>query len=62
MKLFKLRSQIDFEIHVKEVGLRGTRIETENSGNDLAGFDQFKSGYPLNYGEKIIMISRVWCV
>ena len=31
------------ELHVREVKKRGTRIEIENSGYDLAGFDHFKS-------------------
>ena len=42
-KLLELRSENDIELHVKEVEKRGTRIEIENSGYNLAGFDHFKS-------------------
>ena len=42
-KLLDLRSKNEIELHVKEIEKRGTRIEIENSGNNLAGFDHFKS-------------------
>ena len=42
-EILELRSPNDFELHVKEVEKRGTRIEIENSGYNLAGFDHFKS-------------------
>ena len=38
-KLTELRSENDTKLHVKEVEKRGTRIEIENSGYTLAGFD-----------------------
>ena len=38
-KFLELRSENDIELHVKEVEKRGTRIEIENSGYILAGFD-----------------------
>ena len=41
--LLELRSENDIELHVKEVENRGTRIEIENIGYNLAGFDHFKS-------------------
>ena len=43
LELLELRSQVDIELHVKKVEKRGTRIETEKSGYNLAAFDQFKS-------------------
>ena len=42
-KLSELRFQNDFELQVKEVEKRGSRREIENSGNNLATFDQFES-------------------
>ena len=36
-------SQNDTELHVREVEKRGTRKEIENSGNNSARFDHFKS-------------------
>ena len=42
-ELLELRSQNDNELHVKEVENWGTRIEIENRGYILAGFDIFKS-------------------
>ena len=42
-KLLELRSENDVELHVKEVEKRGTRIEIENSGYNLAGFDHCKN-------------------
>ena len=41
-KLSELRSQKLIELHVK-VEKRGTRIEIENRGFNLAGFDDFRS-------------------
>ena len=38
-----LRSENDIELHVMEAEKRGIRIEIENSGYILAGFDHFKS-------------------
>ena len=45
-ELLELRSEHDVELHVKEVEERGTRIEIENSGYNLAAFDHFKSERP----------------
>ena len=42
-KLLELRSENDIQLHVKEVGKRGTRIEIGNSGCNLVGFDLFQS-------------------
>ena len=42
-KFLQPKSENDIEKHVKEVEKRGTRIEIENSGYTLAGFDYFKS-------------------
>ena len=42
-KVLELISENDIELHVKEVEKRGTRIEIENSGNNLISFDYFKS-------------------
>ena len=42
-KLLELRSENDIELNVKEVAKRGTRIEVENIGYNLAGFRRFKS-------------------
>ena len=42
-ELLELRSENDIELHVKEVEKRGTRIEIENSGYNLAGCDHFKN-------------------
>ena len=42
-KLLQLQSQNDIELHVKGVEKKATRIEIENSGYNLAGFDHFKS-------------------
>ena len=42
-EILELRSQNDIGLHVKEVEKRGTRMEIENSGYNLAGFDHFKS-------------------
>ena len=39
----ELRSQNDIDLHVKEIEKRGTRVEIENIGCSLAGFDHFKS-------------------
>ena len=41
-KLLELRSENNIELHVGEVEKRGTRIELENSGYNLACFDHFK--------------------
>ena len=41
-KLLELKSENDIQLHVKEFGKRGTRMEIENSGYNLAGFDLFK--------------------
>ena len=38
----ELSSQIDIELHVKEVEKMGTGTETENSSYSLAGSDHFK--------------------
>ena len=38
-----LQSQNDIELHVQEVGKRGTRIRIESSRYILAGFDHFQS-------------------
>ena len=50
--LLELRSRNDIELHVKEVEKKIIRIETENSGYNLAGFDHFK-------GEILARIKRV---
>ena len=42
-KFLKLRSENDIELHVREVEKRSTRIERENSGYNVAGFDHFRS-------------------
>ena len=42
-KLLELISQNDFELHGKEVEKRGTRIQIENSGFNLAGFYLLKN-------------------
>ena len=42
-ELLELRSENNIELDVKEVKKRGTRIEIENSGCNLAGSDRFKS-------------------
>ena len=42
-KLLELRSENGSELHVEEVAKRGTRIEIENGGYNLASFDQYKS-------------------
>ena len=39
----ELRSENDIELYVKDVEKRGARMEIENSGYKLAGFDPFKS-------------------
>ena len=44
-KLLELRSENDIELHVKEVEERGTRIEVEISGYNLASFDHFKNEF-----------------
>ena len=41
--MLELRSQNDFELHVKDVEKRGTRIEKQKSGKNLARFDHSKS-------------------
>ena len=47
-ELSELGSHNDIELHYEEVGGRGTRIETENSGYGLAGFDHIKVKYSHN--------------
>ena len=42
-KLLELKSENGIELRVKEVEKRGTRIEKESSGYNIASFDQFKS-------------------
>ena len=42
-KLLELRCANNFELHVKEFEKRGTRIEIEDNGYILAGFDHFKN-------------------
>ena len=42
-EFLKLRSENDIELHVKEFGKRGTHIEIENRGFNLAAFDHLKS-------------------
>ena len=42
-KLLEQRSENDIEFHVKDVEKRETRLEIGNSGDTLAGLDQFKS-------------------
>ena len=42
-KLLEPKSDDDIELYLKEVEKRGTRREIENTGYNLAGFDQFKS-------------------
>ena len=42
-KLLELRSEEYIELHVREIGKRGTRTETENSGHNLAGFEHLQS-------------------
>ena len=44
-KLLELKSENDIELHVKKIEKRCTRIEIENSGYTLAGFDQFQSEF-----------------
>ena len=39
----ELRSENNIELHVKEVGKRGTRIKLQKCGYNVAGFDHFKS-------------------
>ena len=39
----ELRSGNYIELHVKEVELRGSRKEMEDSGYSLSGFDHYKS-------------------
>ena len=41
-ELLELRSENDIELHVKKNERRGTRIEKENSGYNLARLDHFK--------------------
>ena len=41
-KLLELRSDNDIELHDKEVVKESSRIEMENSGYNLSGFDYFK--------------------
>ena len=43
IELLKLRTENDIELDVDEVEKRGTRIEKENSGYNLSGFDHLKS-------------------
>ena len=45
-KLLELRSEIDIELHDKEVEKESFRIEMENSGYNLSGFDYFKIEIP----------------
>ena len=47
-EFLELRSEKDIELHVKEVEKISTRIKIENSGCNLAGFDQLKSEYLQN--------------
>ena len=42
-ELSERKSENDNELHVKKIQKRGTRKVKENSGFNLAGFDQFKS-------------------
>ena len=55
-KLLELRSENYIESHVKEVERRGSRIEIEKSGYNLAGVDQFGRAIQaklkrVNYGD-----------
>ena len=51
-ELLELRSQNDFELHVKEVEKRATRTKVQNNGYNSTGFDHFKS-------EKLAELRRV---
>ena len=42
-KFLDVRSENDIELLGEEVEKRGTRIEKQNSGYNLAGFDHFES-------------------
>ena len=42
-KFLEVRSENDVELLGEEVEKRGTRIEIQNSGYNLAGFDHFES-------------------
>ena len=60
----KIRSENDKKLHVKEDQKRGTRIEIENSGYHLAGFQHFESKIlaesgRLNYKELEGMVYRM---
>ena len=43
LKLLELRSENDIELQVRDVEKRGTRLEIESGGYNLASFDHFKS-------------------
>ena len=63
-KLLEHKSENDIELHVKEVGKRGTRIKIENIGYDLAGFDHFKreilsESKRVEYRDLESMVSRI---
>ena len=47
-EILELRSQNDFDLHVKEVGERGTRIELEQNGYNLTGFEHLKMKFLQN--------------
>ena len=44
-EFMELRSENDIELYVKDVEKRGARMEIENSGYKLAGFDHLKVKY-----------------
>ena len=49
-----LRSQNDFEFHVKQVNRRGTLIKKQNCGYFIPGFDPFES-------ETLAEVGRIKC-
>ena len=42
-EILELKTQNDIKLHVREMEKRGTRIETEGSGYELADFDHYKN-------------------
>ena len=59
-EMLERRSEKDFDLLVEEVVERGTRIEIDDRGYNLAGFDLFKKRYTCGFKRSKIEGSRIY--
>ena len=59
-ELLERRFEIDFELLGEEVEERGTRIEIDDRGYNLAGFDHSKKRYTCGFKRSKLEASRIY--